>query len=264
MTAALELRIGSLLKTGELRFDRDQDVEIAHAVGAHIGAEDIELRVVRLDPGATWNDREYTNAERVYLVFGGFGRFLEREETTEVVQGSAAYSASGSEMGIAASPHAGMTLYVWSTSAPLARGRGVPKSHGSLWDSEVQLTGFRGVSDSADSSPARMNFVFWPGSGSPKLSLHCGIQESGQTFNVHVHPHSEEAFIVFEGRGQMHLAGQWHDVEAGDILFAPPGVPHGARNPHASASARRFVTCGGPTPFDPQLYEAAGVSAEVL
>jgi mannose-6-phosphate isomerase-like protein (cupin superfamily) len=85
----------------------------------------------------------------------------------------------------------------------------------------------------------------------------------GETFNVHIHPASEDAFIVYEGVGQMYLGDRWVDVERGDMTFAPPFVPHGARNPHTGPAARRFVTCGGPTPFDPFLYDAAGVSAEV-
>lgn len=264
MAIATESRFGALLKARELHFERSEGVETAHAVGAHIGAKDVDLRVVRLDAGLIWGDPEHTDTERVYLVFGGVGHVVANEQTTRLVQGSAVYAVAGSEISIIVSPHAGMTLYIWSTSAPASRGKSVPKTLGSLWDTEFQLEGFRGVSESADLSPARMNFVFWPGSGSPKLSLNCGIQESGQTFNAHIHPDSEEAFIVFEGIGQMHLAGHWLDVTAGDILFAPPGVPHGARNPHASSSARRFVTCGGPTPYDPQLYDAAGFSSAVI
>ena len=108
-----------------------------------------------------------------------------------------------------------------------------------------------------------MNFLFWPGTGSARLCLHCGIQQPGQTFNVHQHPDSEEAFIAFEGEGQMYLIDRWHDVSPGDVLFAAPGVPHGTRNPHTGPDARRFATCGGPTPFDPVLYERAGVTTEV-
>nr|WP_242687103.1 MULTISPECIES: cupin domain-containing protein [unclassified Actinopolyspora] len=87
--------------------------------------------------------------------------------------------------------------------------------------------------------------------------------QPGQTFNVHVHPESEEAFIAFEGRGQFYLEDGWYEAEAGDVLFAPPGVPHGTSYPAEDAEAPNFVTCGGPTPFDPVLYARAGVSAEV-
>jgi mannose-6-phosphate isomerase-like protein (cupin superfamily) len=133
-----------------------------------------------------------------------------------------------------------------------------------LWNTETQLVAFAGTATSTpDGAAATMNFVFWPGTGSPRLSLHCGIQQPGQTFSIHVHPASEEAFIALEGKGQMYLNDRWVDVEPGDITFAPPSMPHGARNPHTGPSARRFVTCGGPTPFDPCLYVSAGVRAEV-
>lgn len=94
-----------------------------------------------------------------------------------------------------------------------------------------------------------MNFLFWPGTGSPQLCLHCGFMQPGEYFSVHIHPESEEAFIVFEGTGQLHLDGEWIDAAPGDVLYAPPGA--------------RFATCGGPTPFDPVLYQRSGVSPEV-
>ncbi|WP_338785149.1 cupin domain-containing protein [Streptomyces sp. DG1A-41] len=55
------------------------------------------------------------------------------------------------------------------------------------------------------------------------------MQQPGQTFDVHVHLDSEEAFIAFQGVGQLYMYDQWNDVEPGDVLFAPPGIPHGAR-----------------------------------
>jgi glyoxylate utilization-related uncharacterized protein len=110
---------------------------------------------------------------------------------------------------------------------------------------------------------ATMNFVFWPGTGSCQMCLHCGVQQPGETFSVHLHTHSDEAFIAFEGVGQMYLADHWVDVEAGDVLFAQPMVLHGARNPHTGPDAQRFVTCGGPIPWDAFLYDAAGVSCDV-
>jgi mannose-6-phosphate isomerase-like protein (cupin superfamily) len=80
---------------------------------------------------------------------------------------------------------------------------------------------------------------------------------------VHLHTHSDEAFIAFEGVGQMYLADHWVDVEAGDVLYAEPMVLHGARNPHTGPDAKRFVTCGGPIPWDVFLYDAASVSSRV-
>jgi quercetin dioxygenase-like cupin family protein len=85
----------------------------------------------------------------------------------------------------------------------------------------------------------------------------------GEYFNVHVHPESEEAFIAFEGSGQLYLDDRWIDATEGDVLYAPPGIPHGTRHPDPDPAGPRFVTCGGPTPFDPVLYHRAGVPADV-
>jgi quercetin dioxygenase-like cupin family protein len=104
--------------------------------------------------------------------------------------------------------------------------------------------------------------VFWPGTGSARLCLHCGIHEPGHTFNIHQHPESEEAFIAFEGEGQAYLVDRWHDLRPGDVFFAAPGVPHGTRN--LSTSGTRFAVCGGPTPFDALLYARGGVSSQVV
>jgi quercetin dioxygenase-like cupin family protein len=69
-------------------------------------------------------------------------------------------------------------------------------------------------------------------------------------------------FIGFRGEGECYLNGEWQPMRAGDVLFAPPGLLHGARN--AKHDGEPFITCGGPTPFDPMLYRLAGVSPEVL
>jgi mannose-6-phosphate isomerase-like protein (cupin superfamily) len=108
-----------------------------------------------------------------------------------------------------------------------------------------------------------MNFLFWPGTGCARLSLHCGIQQPGQSFSVHMHPESEEMFIGVEGKGNVHLNGEWLPFEAGDILYAPPGMFHGTRNPQTGQDAARFVTCGGPAPYDTDFYERAGLSSTV-
>ncbi len=80
-------------------------------------------------------------------------------------------------------------------------------------------------------------------------------------FPIHTHPQSEELFIAFQGQGECFLNSRWQPMQAGDVLYAPPGHRHGVRN--ANPDGPLFVTCGGPTPFDPALYDLAGVSAEM-
>jgi mannose-6-phosphate isomerase-like protein (cupin superfamily) len=179
---------------------------------------------------------------------------------------SALHSPTGTSATVRADHDVPLTLYIWQhTLSPDERSSGRPRSFGTLWDDATQLTDFAGTGQVGPTDRrATMNFVFWPGTGSASLCLHCGIQQPGETFSVHLHQHSEDAFIAFEGEGQMYLGDRWVDVQRGDILFAPPMVLHGARNPHVGPDARRFVTCGGPTPFDTFLYDSAGLSSEVI
>jgi Mannose-6-phosphate isomerase len=163
-----------------------------------------------------------------------------------------------------------LRIYLWVSPLPdEASFSPHPLLTTTLWNTTYTLTGFEGTAQEqaitmrdGNFQPARMQFLFWPGTGSPHLCLHCGVQEPGQTFGVHVHPVSEELFLAVEGKGQVYLGNQWFDMAAGDLLYAPAGLPHGARNPFTGIDARRFVTCGGPTPFDKALYEAAGLSGE--
>lgn len=237
---------------------------VAEPIGPAMGAEKITLNVVEVAPGKVWRLGWALEEENVAVIFDGAGQGDVTAHRVDLEPGRALYSPTGSTLQLAAGP-SGMTAYVWRTKLEGGEPRGTkPLLDNSLWNEETQLLGFTGVGDQEPPGrPAVMNFVFWPGTGSPRLCLHCGIQQPGEMFNVHNHPHSEEAFIAFEGAGQMYLIDRWHDVSLGDVLFAAPGVPHGTRNPHTGGNSRRFVTCGGPTPFDPVLYQRAGVSVEV-
>lgn len=237
---------------------------LATPVSPATGSTHVTLHVVRIAAGESFSPEASTAEENTAVIFDGSGTARVGTESRGVGRADAVYAPTGRALTLSAGDE-GLTAYVWRT--PLAEGRSPaasPVVFSSLWDETTQLRGFGGSGQvAAETDRATMNFVFWPGSGSCQLCLHCGIQQPGQTFNVHLHPDSDEAFIAFEGIGQMYLRDRWVDVAAGDVLYAAPGVLHGARNPHTGAGARRFVTCGGPSPFDPALYDAAGVSAEV-
>ncbi|WP_327113560.1 cupin domain-containing protein [Streptomyces sp. NBC_01341] len=245
---------------------------LATPVSPAAGATHVTLHVVRVAAGESFTPERSTEEENTVVVFSGLGTATVGSRSHGVARGHAVYAPTGQSLTLtadaqvpAAGGEGGLTAYVWRT--PLAAGRRPgtdPEPFSSLWDETTQLRGFGGTGQiTPDADRATMNFVFWPGNGSSQLCLHCGIQQPGQTFNVHLHPDSDEAFIAFEGIGQMYLRDRWIDVEAGDVLYAAPGVLHGARNPHTGPEARRFVTCGGPSPYDPALYSAAGLSSDV-
>ncbi|MBI3688221.1 MAG: cupin domain-containing protein [Actinobacteria bacterium] len=259
-----DLATGAVVRSAELVFEPHDGFLTARAVGERIGARLVRLDVVRLAAGRSWTVPDSAD-ELTVVVLSGSGTGQVGDTARPVRSASTMHGPTGSTVRVRADDRSDMVLYVWLSG--LLPGRptsGAPRLFGSLWDTGTQLRNFAGTGQLSPAElPATMNFIFWPGTGSAQLCLHCGIQEPGETFSVHLHPESEDAFVAFEGAGQMYLRDRWIDVQQGDVLFAPPMVLHGARNPHRGRHARRFVTCGGPTPFDPFLYDAAGACAEV-
>jgi len=45
----------------------------------------------------------------------------------------------------------------------------------------------------------------------------------------HSHPYEHENFVV-EGKGQVMLDGEWHDLKPGDVVYVPPSLRHQYRN----------------------------------
>ncbi|MBQ1117650.1 cupin domain-containing protein [Streptomyces anulatus] len=238
--------------------------ELATPVSPAVGSTHVTLHVVRIAPGESFGPESSVEEENTAVVFDGLGTATVGSRSRNVERSHAVYAPTGHALSLTAGAD-GLTAYIWRTPLTAEHRPGTdPEPFSTLWDETTQLRGFGGTGQiTPDADRATMNFVFWPGNGSSQLCLHCGIQQPGQTFNVHLHPDSDEAFIAFEGIGQMYLRDRWIDVAAGDVLYAAPGVLHGARNPHTGPDARRFVTCGGPSPFDPALYSAAGLSSDV-
>ncbi|OGO22149.1 MAG: hypothetical protein A2144_00865 [Chloroflexi bacterium RBG_16_50_9] len=104
---------------------------------------------------------------------------------------------------------------------------------------------------------AEMRFVIWPGMGSRKLNLHRAEHPPGLEFKVHVHPDSEDTVLAFQGRGQGFLVDRWHDMEEGDVMFAPRHVKHGTRNP-SGGSRELFIATGSAAPPQMELYHLGG------
>jgi mannose-6-phosphate isomerase-like protein (cupin superfamily) len=255
---------GAIISASEFVYHSTEWGRVAEPVGPALGAERIRLNVAQLSSGSHWSPQWAVGEENVVVVFSGRGDGTVASQRHSLRRSSALYSATGHELALHAGAE-GMTAYIWRTRLEGHEQRGSnPRIVSELDNTETQLRGFSGTGEvAAAGETAVMNFVFWPGTGSSRLCLHCGVMEPGQTFNVHTHPDSEEAFIAVTGKGQLHLDGRWYDAQAGDVLFAAPGVPHGTRHPNSDPDAGSFATCGGPTPFDPVLYERAGVSTEV-
>jgi quercetin dioxygenase-like cupin family protein len=50
----------------------------------------------------------------------------------------------------------------------------------------------------------------------------------GGTHEIHYHPNAEETVIVQSGAGRHLVDETWYDISAGDVIFVPRGIPHGA------------------------------------
>lgn len=54
--------------------------------------------------------------------------------------------------------------------------------------------------------------------------------EPGQEHRLHAHEGMDKVYHVLEGAGLFLLEGREEPMEAGTMLIAPEGVPHGIRN----------------------------------
>jgi mannose-6-phosphate isomerase-like protein (cupin superfamily) len=72
---------------------------------------------------------------------------------------------------------------------------------------------------------------------SPRLLVGLNAFEPGQAHALHAHVELDKVYQVIEGEGRFLLEGRELPMQAGDLLVAPAGVPHGVRN----TGARRLL-----------------------
>ena len=65
---------------------------------------------------------------------------------------------------------------------------------------------------------------------SPRLLVGLNAFEAGQAHELHSHAGMDKMYHVLEGDGVFLLEGRELPMQAGDLLIAPDGVPHGIRN----------------------------------
>ena len=65
---------------------------------------------------------------------------------------------------------------------------------------------------------------------SPRLLVGLNAFEPGQSHALHGHEGMDKVYQVVQGSGHFLLEGRELPMTAGDLLVAPPGVPHGVRN----------------------------------
>jgi quercetin dioxygenase-like cupin family protein len=100
-----------------------------------------------------------------------------------------------------------------------------------------------------------MKFVLWPGAGAV-VGQHTAFHDPGEAFVPHVHPISEDAIFIFDGKGTGYLESRWIEVSEGDIIYAPAGIRHGTGCRSSETKTMICTGCAFPPQFD--LYERAG------
>ena len=65
---------------------------------------------------------------------------------------------------------------------------------------------------------------------SERLLVGLNAFEPGQAHELHAHAGMDKVYHVLSGRGAFLLDGREEPMEAGMMLVAPDGVPHGIRN----------------------------------
>ena len=65
---------------------------------------------------------------------------------------------------------------------------------------------------------------------SPRLLIGLNSFEPGQFHALHSHAGMDKLYQVLEGHGVILLDGKELPIEAGELVVAPEGVPHGIRN----------------------------------
>jgi quercetin dioxygenase-like cupin family protein len=65
---------------------------------------------------------------------------------------------------------------------------------------------------------------------SPRLLVGLNSFEPGQEHALHAHAGLDKVYLVLSGAGEFLLEGRSLPMEAGVMLVAPEGIPHGIRN----------------------------------
>jgi len=84
---------------------------------------------------------------------------------------------------------------------------------------------FAAIEDSIGFSDARCKKTdLFRGTG-----LFAGLNcfEPGQAQSVHSHGGADKFYFVVSGKARMTVGGETRDAEAGTVVWAPAGVPHG-------------------------------------
>jgi mannose-6-phosphate isomerase-like protein (cupin superfamily) len=90
--------------------------------------------------------------------------------------------------------------------------------------------------------------------GSRHLSVTWVDCPPGSQQPIHAHDGQEQAYVITRGQGTMIVGNEEQRVEAGMLVFVPPGSGHAIRND--GSEPLTFVSATAP-PFDPARLDPA-------
>lgn len=119
---------------------------------------------------------------------------------------------------------------------------GLIRNINAMDESDVQMEGASGI---------RMAMMVGRDDGAPHFALRSFRVEAGGHSPRHAHDYEHEVYVV-EGRGEVLLGGEYHELKSGDVVYVPADEEHQFR---AGEGGLRFLclvpverNCGGVTP----------------
>jgi len=82
---------------------------------------------------------------------------------------------------------------------------------------------------------------------SSRLLVGLNAFEPGQQHALHAHANMDKLYHVLEGRGSFLLDAREIPMEAGMLLVAPQGIPHGIRNDSGARLLVLAILAPGPS-----------------
>lgn len=80
----------------------------------------------------------------------------------------------------------------------------------------------------------------------PRLLTGLNVLAPGQEQHIHDHPDQDKFYYVLQGQGDFTVGDVTRTCQAGDLILAPAGIPHGVVNPSTAPLA--FLTVIAPWP----------------
>ena len=81
----------------------------------------------------------------------------------------------------------------------------------------------------------------------------------GSRQRLHYHD-AEQVYLVLEGRGKMRVGDEEREVEQGDLLYIPSGMPHGIQN--VANEPLEYVSAATPAMDALAAYDTGQLSPE--